>query len=217
MVEMTGVPSRPRRAKNPRGQGHRLRAEIVSAAAAILERTGSEDGVTLRAIAREIGIAPQSIFHHFTDRAEIIDAVVAKQLAGLATDLRRAATGPSEPSEALFAAWVSYLRFGRDNPSGYRVIFERRFLPLWDEDQRPMTNTLPLFDETVAMMIGLLQACIDGKESSSTDAFADSVAIWYLAHGLVALPITITSFPWPDQEAHMRESVKNLAHLVRRE
>ena len=76
-----------------------------------------------------------------------------------------------------------------------------------------MVETIPLFTGTVEMMIGLLQSCIDADRSTSTDAFADSVAIWYFVHGLVALPTTITSFPWPDADAHLAVGIANLAHL----
>jgi AcrR family transcriptional regulator len=213
MSVVAGSAARPRRSRNPRGQGHRLRDEIVAAATAILERTGSEEAVTLRAIAREIGITAPSISDHFADRAAIIDAVVADQLAALAARLTAAAESASDPVERLLGAWGAYLEFGRSHPTKYRVIFERRFLPLWDDEERAMVATVPLFTGTVEMMIGLLQGCIDAGRSTSTDAFADSVGIWYYVHGLVALPTTITSFPWPDAVGHLSVGITNLARL----
>jgi AcrR family transcriptional regulator len=168
----------------------------------------------LRAIAREIGITAPSIADHFPDRAAIIDAVVADQLGTLATHLTAAAEATTDPVARLLGAWRAYLDFGRTHPTRYRVIFERRFLPLWDDQQRPMVETVPLFAGTVEMMIGLLQTCIDSGHSTSADAFTDSVAIWYFVHGLVALPTTITSFPWPDPHSHLDVGIANLAHLT---
>lgn len=203
----------PRRARNARGQGHLLRAEIITGATTILERTGTEEAITLRAIAREIGISAPSISDHFHDRAEIIDAVVAEELTTLSSRLTAAAESSADPVDALCNAWRAYVEFGRVHPTKYRVIFERRFLTLWDDDERPMVETLPLFARTVEMMIGLLQRCIDSGRSTSDDAFSDSVAIWYYVHGLVALPIAITSFAWPDSELHLMAGITNLAHL----
>jgi AcrR family transcriptional regulator len=204
---------RPRRRRNARGQGHLLRGDIVAGATAILERTGSEEAITLRAIAREVGITAPSIANHFADRAAIIDAVVADQLSDLSSVLVAAAQEGSDPVGALLGAWRAYVEFGRAHPTRYRIIFERRFLALWDEDQRPMVETLPLFTGTVEMMIGLLQTCIDTGRSGSTDVLADSVAIWFFVHGMVALPTTITSFPWPDHDAHLKAGITSLAHL----
>jgi len=204
----------PRRRRNPRGQGHLLRGDIIAGATTILERTGSEDAITLRAIAREIGITAPSIASHFADRAAIIDAVVAEQLTNLSSVLVAAAQDVSDPVDALLGAWRAYVEFGRAYPTKYRIIFERRFLALWDDDQRPMVETLPVFTRTVEMMIGLLQTCIDTGHSRSADVLADSVAIWFFVHGMVALPTTITSFPWPEHDAHLVAGITNLAHLV---
>jgi AcrR family transcriptional regulator len=207
---------RARRQRNPRGEGYRLREEILAGASSILERTGSEEAITLRAIAREIGIAAPSISRHFPDRAAIIDAVVADHLAALAAQLTAAVDQAADPTDALLSAWQTYVRFGRTFPSRYRVVFERRFLELWDDEQRPMLDTAPLFEGTVTMMVSLLQSCIDAGVSTSRSALEDSVAIWYLVHGMVALPTTITSFPWPDFEQHLRAAIASLAHLVPR-
>ncbi len=83
---VSGVPATSTvvRQLNPRDRGGRLRHEIMAGAAAILERTGNENDVTLRAVAREIGISARSIDRHFASPAEIVDAVVADQLAALA-------------------------------------------------------------------------------------------------------------------------------------
>lgn len=204
---------RPPRRRNARGQGHLLRGDIIAGATAILERTGSEEAITLRAIAREIGITAPSIANHFADRAAIIDAVVADQLTDLSSVLVAAAREVSDPVDALLGAWRAYVEFGRAHPTRYRIIFERRFLSLWDEDERPMVETLPLFTGTVEMMIGLLQTCVDTGRSRSADSVADSVAIWYFVHGMVVLPTTITSFPWPDHGTHLVSGITSLAHL----
>lgn len=57
------VAGRPARQRNRRGEGAHLRDEIIAGASAILERTGSEENLTLRAVAREVGIAAPSISH----------------------------------------------------------------------------------------------------------------------------------------------------------
>jgi AcrR family transcriptional regulator len=42
------------------------------------EITGSEAAVTLRGVAREIGISAPSIYPHFADREEILGAVLTR-------------------------------------------------------------------------------------------------------------------------------------------
>src|SRR5580692_7036870 len=72
------APGPPRRQRNARGQGARLTEDIVSGALTLIERTGSDEAVTLRAVAREVGIAAPSIYAHFPDRDAVLMAVVAR-------------------------------------------------------------------------------------------------------------------------------------------
>ena len=115
----------------------------MAGAAAILERTGNENDVTLRAVAREIGISAQSIDRHFANPAQIVDAVVADQLNTLAEQLNTAAASSTDPAENLHAAARAYLAFGRAHPNRYRVLFEQRFLPNWEQQGLAMTATAP--------------------------------------------------------------------------
>ena len=77
-----------RRERNARGQGVRLTEEIVTGALALVDREGTDEAVTLRAVAREIGIAAPSIYAHFPDRDAIVLAVVARVF----DELRQAVT-----------------------------------------------------------------------------------------------------------------------------
>ena len=49
------------RTRNRRGEGNRLRDEIVTAAVELLDETGDEGTVTLRSVARRVGIAAPKI------------------------------------------------------------------------------------------------------------------------------------------------------------
>lgn len=212
--EPADTPHRPRRQRNRRGQGYLLRHEIIAAATAILERTGTEEAVTLRAIAREIGITAPSIANHFADRAAIIDAVVAGELTHLADRIDTAAAAEHDPVERYLAITKAYVRFGQEHPARYRVVFERRYLALWDAEQRPMIDTDPLVTHLLDTTIAALQTCIDTGRSLSTDALTDNVAVWYFLHGLVAIPATLTSFPWPNPQTHLVTGVTRLAQLT---
>src|ERR1700691_4242301 len=77
------------RRRNARGHGSALAEEIVSGALAIIDRTGSSEAVTLRAVAREVGIAAPSIYAHFPDRQAILMAAVGQIFDELASQIRR--------------------------------------------------------------------------------------------------------------------------------
>jgi AcrR family transcriptional regulator len=89
----------PARVRNRWGQGERLRAEILMAAGQLLGELGTADGLTLRGVARQAGIAPASIYTQFADRAALIDALVAHEHEHVA-DLMRQAGQAEQASQA---------------------------------------------------------------------------------------------------------------------
>jgi AcrR family transcriptional regulator len=120
------------RARNPWGQGERLRTEILEAASRMLGELGSEEALTLRAVAREVGIAAPSIYRHFANKAELVRAVLAREYEELARRMgeAEAAVDPPEPMAGLRAQLHAYCRFAMENPGHYRLMFGIRQSPM---------------------------------------------------------------------------------------
>lgn len=208
------VPARTPRKRNPRGQGERLKDEILAAATILLERTGTEQVLTLRAIAREVGVAAPSVARHFADRLEIIDAVAAKETAVIHEALVAAADSSEDPVERLFAICRAYVDYGRANPARYRVIVGRHFVEEWETEHRPMKRTAPLLAANLAIAVEIVQACIDSGASTGKDAYFDTAVLWFALHGLVTVPAAITSIDWPDFDRLLVACVTRAARLT---
>lgn len=120
-----GMTDRPR---SRRGQGDRLRAEVLAAVNRLLDEWGSHEKLTMRAVAKEVGVAAPSIYLHFADKTELIWAALSDKYEQLAASMR-AADAAAEPGDArarlLAQAWA-YCRFGLDNPGHYRLMYEIR-------------------------------------------------------------------------------------------
>src|SRR5690348_4662738 len=102
------------RERNRRGEGGRLRADIVRAGADLLDESGDEQAVTLRAVARRVGITAPSIYAHFADRQAILLAVAVEAFAELHEQLELARDGAdADPVARLRAACAAYLEFAR--------------------------------------------------------------------------------------------------------
>ena len=195
-----------RRPRNPRGQGRRLREEILRAAADLLDETGSDSAVTLRAVARRAGIAAPSIYAHFADREAILLAVVQDAFTALEAHLRAASGTGADPVERLRAVCAAYLDFALHWPQRYRVMFGG----LWDAVRaqnaagrpvRPTAAHEPLLvgDRAFTVLVRVLTDCIDTGRSRSADPFADAAALWVALHGLAQLRTTAPLFPWPPE------------------
>lgn len=72
---MNGSDSVTRRQRASRGSGDRLRDEIIDAAIALVLETKELRAPSIREVARKIGVTPPSIYLHFADKDELMDAV----------------------------------------------------------------------------------------------------------------------------------------------
>ena len=92
-VETPQAEGRPGSRRRParRGQGSQLREEIVEAAGREIARTGDAGGLTLRGVAREVGVAATSIYLHFESVTELVDEVKRCRFGDLQAQLRAAA------------------------------------------------------------------------------------------------------------------------------
>lgn len=212
--------SGPRHRRNARGQGNRLADDIVRGALALIERTGSDDAVTLRAVAREVGIAAPSIYAHFADREAIIMAAVVRIFDELADAIDKGATAAgSDPVDVLLAGCQAYLEFGLAHPARYRLLFSPRGLAPEDyckpvpigPDSSPV---LEFGAEAFSLLVQAIQDCVAAGASASTDVVSDATAVWVALHGTVTLRTALPNFPWPELAAFSRQLVLPLAQVT---
>ena len=205
----SATPARPR---NRRGEGAHLRDEIVAAAAGLLDETGEESAVTLWSVARRIGIAAPSIYRHFPDQPAIMLAVVQQAFAELETHLRAALdTAGHDPRQRLFAVCHAYLRFARDRPGQYRVMFGGLWMPALHDTSVTEQDLAALGYGCIELLTEALNECIIAGQATSTDLHADAVALWLGLHGLAHQRAVTVAYPWPPDIAG--RMVTALAHL----
>ncbi|BCB75755.1 TetR/AcrR family transcriptional regulator [Phytohabitans flavus] len=171
---------------NRRGEGGRLREEILQAAARLLVSSPA-DTVTLRAIAREAGIAAPSIYPHFADRDAILDALVERNFERLG-DACRAASAAAPPGiERLRAVSAAYVRFAEEHPGDYRILFER-VAGNRVEPPHEYAAGIRAFTTLVEAFAGL--------DRPGADAVRDAQAFWAALHGMLVLVPATPGFPW---------------------
>nr|WTB10790.1 TetR/AcrR family transcriptional regulator [Streptomyces antimycoticus] len=117
------------RRRNPRGQGDRLRAEILAAVARLLDRKLTENPlpVSLREVAREVGIAAQSMYLHFADKDQLARAVAEdgyqRAVAAMREADTQAAGHGADAGERLRAQANAFCTFARTERGVIRLMF----------------------------------------------------------------------------------------------
>jgi AcrR family transcriptional regulator len=197
------------RVRNPRGQGSRLRDDIVAAAVDILETTGSHEAITLRAVARHVGISAPSIYGHFADREAIVAAVIRDGFVELTDTLLSAIAVSDDPVERLRLGCQAYLSFGKEHPQVYQLMFA-------DPAAATVKDSPGGFDEGDAAFAVLVEGVRDVAaqgRSASTDHNFDAVTIWVALHGFATLSCHASAFPWPDRDVLVDALISRLALL----
>ncbi|MFE7074684.1 TetR/AcrR family transcriptional regulator [Streptomyces sp. NPDC057620] len=201
------------RTHNRRGEGGRLREEIIDAAAELLDETGEPHAVTLRSVARRVGIATPSIYPHFPDRPAIVLAVVQREFAGLESSLGAAVErAGGDPRQRLLAICATYLDFAGCHPRRYRTMFGGLWVPPPGDSSLTETDLVVLGASCLLMLIDALGDCVAAGVATSTDVSADATALWAGLHGLAHQRLVSPSFRWPENVPE--RVIGSLAHLT---
>jgi AcrR family transcriptional regulator len=173
----------PRRRRAPRGQGDRLRDEILAAADRLLRETGDQEAVSIRAVADAVGVTPPSIYLHFADKCDLMFAICQKHFAELDRTLREAAAGSRDPLESLRLRARAYVHFGIDHPEEYRILFLTRPAATpegWSEARVKQSASFHHLVEAV-------QAALDAGAIRAANPVLVAFGLWAAVHGLTSL------------------------------
>jgi AcrR family transcriptional regulator len=81
-------------------------------------------GVTLRALAAELGVSPMTPYRYFRDKDDIFAAVRAAGFRRFADAQEAAHAAEDDPERRLRGMARSYVEFARREPHAYRIMFE---------------------------------------------------------------------------------------------
>ncbi|QEV22254.1 TetR/AcrR family transcriptional regulator [Streptomyces alboniger] len=115
------------RAKGP-GRRERLRAETtaeIKKVALELMASGGPDAITLRAIAREMGMTANAIYGYFATRDDLVTALINDVYTALAdaVDAGWASASAQGPADRIHAWAHAFRDWALANPEGFRLIY----------------------------------------------------------------------------------------------
>ena len=183
---MTGDRRRARR-----GEGERLRDEILQAAERLLVDTGDEDAVSIRAVADAVGVSPPAIYLHFEDKGDLLLAVCERHFVTLDEVTQAASAAVDDPVEALHRQGRAYIAFGLENPEHYRLLFMTR------PSSAPSRRTTERLLEAgcFARVVQTVEACMAAGAFRPDDPVTVAVGLWATVHGITSLAITVPELP----------------------
>ncbi len=100
-----------------------LRSALLAAAERTVRERGVQD-LSLRELARDVGVSHGAPRRHFPDRQALLDALAETGFERLRTDLRTAVDGAGDDFETrLHATAAAYIRFATGDPALLELMF----------------------------------------------------------------------------------------------
>nr|WP_030317415.1 TetR/AcrR family transcriptional regulator [Streptomyces sp. NRRL B-3229] len=166
---MSMAPAQSTKPDRPYHHGD-LRRAILGAALDVIAAEGPA-ALSLRDLARRAGVSHAAPAHHFKDRTGLLTAIAAEGFGLLAAALKEAAD--------LKDAGVRYVRFAREHPAHFQVMFAPGLLRA---DDLELTTGRALATDALRTSVSGVRA-----EDFGIDARLAGVAAWSLAHGFATL------------------------------
>jgi AcrR family transcriptional regulator len=191
-----------------------LRTALIDEGLRLLERS-DPSALSLRAIARNVGVSAPSVYHHFPDKASLLRALADEGLAQLAKHQAQAAAVGGE--DGFTELGRTYVRFALAHPHLFRLVFMHTPMRV-----KPGTGSP---EGSAEWLLRSYARSVLGPDASAESEFVFVVRAWSLVHGLSmlildaqiepkAVPGLIEKVIAPDglhATAHRRASARGVA------
>ncbi len=180
---------------------------LKDAALALVAESGLGT-VTLRELARRVGVSHAAPCRHFPDRNYLLAEISAEGFAAIMAAMQQAeAQAPADPLAQFHACGQAYVLFAAANPAHYRVMMGN--LTFDSRENRTLTEAQ---QATMLHLLGLIADCQRAGAMCAGDTKQLVIVAWGIVHGLSQLLIDGRLGPRQDGAA-LRSLVERLLEL----
>src|ERR1700704_2070380 len=162
-----------------------LKVALVDAGAQVVFERGVGH-VSLRAVARQVGVTHAASAHHFENKAGLLTAFATQGYLQLAEAVLAAIDDaqPVDGPSVLEAVGRGYVRFALANPGRFEVMFRLDLLNGDDQDFAAAS------EGAYSLLASTIARCQSEGFLGTNDPEGVAVSAWSMVHGLAALWIS---------------------------
>ena len=156
--------------------------EIILAHARDLYLEEGLHGLSMRKLAKRVGLTATAIYRHFEDKEDLLAKVIEEGFEIFASYLHRSLSGTT-PEERMLMSGEAYLDFALDHPKYYEIIF---VLPdaIW---RKRAPEGGHASNQTFRFLTDRVRECMESGALPKGDAEEVALSMWAHVHGLVSL------------------------------
>jgi len=198
------MPSRP----TPYHHG-RLRQAVIDMAVQLADESGHEQ-ISLREVARRLGVSSGAPFRHFKNHEALMAAIAEEATVRLRLGIERDLHGvPNEPIARLKALGHSFLDWALQHPAPFRIVSARR---LYHFDASPILAAH--FKAVRERTVALIEAAQAAGSFPPGEAATMALSLRGAAYGLARMHIDGQLPQWQVEPGQEGEAVKAALDLI---
>lgn len=158
-----------------------LRLALLDAAIDQIKEHGVEK-LSMRGIARIVGVSQTAPYRHFEDKNHLLSEVATQAFAEL-YEVSMAAINPSDsPINNIHATGLVYLQYAMNNPEKYRVIFGSRI-----QNRQSYPSMIEAGEKSFQILIDQVERGIEAGDFIPGCALILANTLWTQVHGAASL------------------------------
>ncbi len=156
-----------------------LRSSLISAGLDLL-KTRAADDLSLREVAREVGVSATAVYRHFPDKQALLFAMSQQGAQQLSAEQRKARDDVGGGDKGFEAAGRAYILFALANPALYRLMMATKSsVDHYDANGNAMGDAMQLLKDCVADVLPAGASAMEHKVAA--------LHAWSLVHGISML------------------------------
>ena len=158
-----------------------VEAALLDAAEQVLIRQGP-DGLTVRAVAQQAGVAPMGVYNRFGSKDGLVDAVLIRAFTAFRAALER--SQDPDPLERLRGCGLAYREFALANPRHYELMFEFR-----PTAAPPSERMIGCGQDAFGVLVRNVATAIEAGAIRPGEPRETAQVVWSAVHGAVSLEL----------------------------
>jgi AcrR family transcriptional regulator len=158
-----------------------LRSALVLAGLELLS-TRSADDISLREVARAVGVSATAVYRHFPDKQALVFAMCEQGAQQLSAEQRKAMEEAGRGKKGFEAAGRAYILFALANPALYQLMMATKSsVDHYDTNGNAMGDAMQLLKDCVADVLP--------KKATAMEHKVAALHAWSMVHGISMLMI----------------------------